>query len=219
MKVFKSAFHDRRQQLVKELREKGISNEALLDAIGKIPRERFVDPAFVQHAYEDTAFPIGEMQTISQPYTVAFMTEALALKRGEKVLEIGTGSGYQAAVLAEMGSRVFTIERHTSLLADARQRLDLLGYDRVLSRVGDGSRGWNEYAPFDAIIVTAGAPDVPESLTKQLNASGGRMIIPVGNQEMQRMYLIRRNGDDLTGEELPEFKFVPLIGKEGWADR
>lgn len=210
---------DARKELVEELRRKGIEDDLLLKAISRIPRERFVDPAFAQIAYEDSAFPIGEMQTISQPYTVAFMTQALKLKKGEKVLEIGTGSGYQAAVLAEMGCRVFTIERHTALLATARKRLDALGYDRVLSRVGDGTRGWNDYAPFDAIVVTAGAPDVPESLTKQLSPDGGRLIIPVGGQEMQRMYLITRNGEELSGEELPEFKFVPLIGKEGWAER
>jgi protein-L-isoaspartate(D-aspartate) O-methyltransferase len=207
-----------RQRLVDELREKGIHDERVLDAINHVPRERFLDPVLSHRAYEDNALPIAEGQTISQPYTVAYQSEKLQLGRGEKVLEIGTGCGYQTAVLVEMGCRVYTIERHPKLLEIARKNLDLLGYsDRVVSRAGDGTRGWPDFAPFDAIIVTAGAPDVPETLTKQMQADGGRMIIPIGPLEVQTMYLIKKEKGELSGEELKDFAFVPLIGKEGWA--
>jgi protein-L-isoaspartate(D-aspartate) O-methyltransferase len=207
-----------RQHLVDELREKGIHDERVLDAINHVPRERFLDPVLSHRAYEDNALPIAEGQTISQPYTVAYQSEKLQLGRGEKVLEIGTGCGYQTAVLVEMGCRVYTIERHPKLLEIARKNLDLLGYsDRVVSRAGDGTRGWPDFAPFDAIIVTAGAPDVPETLTKQMQPDGGRMIIPIGPLEVQTMYLIKKEKGELSGEELKDFAFVPLIGKEGWA--
>src|SRR5438045_3547718 len=167
-----------RMHLVDELRARGIRDERVLSAIAAVPREKFLSQEFAYRAYEDSALPIGEGQTISQPFAVAYQSQALTLKPGEKVLEIGTGSGYQAAILAEMGVRVFTIERHIHLLETARKRLDALGYHKVISRAGDGTRGWEEYAPFDAVIVTAGAPDVPESLAKQLSATGGRMVIP-----------------------------------------
>lgn len=207
-----------RQHLVDELREKGIRDERVLDAINHVPRERFLDLVLSHRAYEDNALPIAEGQTISQPYTVAYQSEKLQLGRGEKVLEIGTGCGYQTAVLVEMGCRVYTIERHPKLLEIARRNLDMLGYsDRVVSRAGDGTRGWPDFAPFDAIIVTAGAPDVPESLTKQMQNDGGRMIIPIGPLEVQTMYLIKKDKGELSGEELKDFAFVPLIGKEGWA--
>jgi protein-L-isoaspartate(D-aspartate) O-methyltransferase len=206
-----------RQHLVDELREKGIHDERVLDAINHVPRERFLDPVLSHRAYEDNALPIAEGQTISQPYTVAYQSEKLQLGRGEKVLEIGTGCGYQTAVLVEMGCRVYTIERHPKLLEIARRNLDTLGYsDRVVSRAGDGTRGWPDFAPFDAIIVTAGAPDVPETLTKQMQNDGGRMIIPIGPLEVQTMYLIKKQNGELSGEELKDFAFVPLIGKEGW---
>ncbi len=206
-----------REGFVAELRARGIHDERVLDAMSKVPRERFLDATFARRAYEDSALPIGEGQTISQPFAVAYQTQVLDLKPGEKVLEIGTGSGYQAAVLAQMGVRVFTIERHIPLLETARKRLDSLGYHKVISRAGDGTRGWPEYAPFDAILVTAGAPDVPESLAKQLSPNGGRMVIPIGDMGRQRMYLIRKNGEELKAKELIDFAFVPLIGKEGWA--
>jgi protein-L-isoaspartate(D-aspartate) O-methyltransferase len=208
---------ENRNRLVAELRTAGIQDERVLDAMANIPRERFLDRTFAPRAYEDSALPIGEGQTISQPFTVAYQTQVLGLKPGEKVLEIGTGSGYQTAVLAQLGLRVYTIERHIALLEAARKRLEALGFHRIISRAGDGTRGWPEYAPFDAILVTAGAPDVPESLTKQLSPNGGRMVIPIGDKQRQRMYLIRRNGEELDGEELLDFSFVPLIGKEGWA--
>jgi protein-L-isoaspartate(D-aspartate) O-methyltransferase len=207
---------EHRQTLVEVLRARGIFDQSVLNAMTSVPRERFLDRTFAARAYEDSALPIGEGQTISQPYTVAYQTQTLQLKPGEKVLEIGTGSGYQTAILAKIGVRVFTIERHVDLLESARKRLEALGYHRIISRAGDGTRGWPEYAPFDAILVTAGAPDVPESLTKQLNPNGGRMIIPIGGRQSQKMYLIKRNGDEFAGEELIGFAFVPLIGAEGW---
>lgn len=208
--------HDHRTQMIDFLKSRGITDERVLDAMGRIPREQFLDRTFAPRAYEDSALPIGEGQTISQPFTVAYQTQALQIMPGDKVLEIGTGSGYQTAVLCALDARVYTIERHIPLLEQARKRLEALGFHRVISRGGDGTRGWPEYAPYDAILVTAGAPDVPESLTKQLNPNGGRMVIPVGDKQSQKMYLIHREGDELRGEELDNFAFVPLIGKEGW---
>jgi len=196
------------------LKDRGITDARLLRAMGKIERHRFVPEPFTSRSYEDSALPIGKGQTISQPYTVAFMTQALGVKEGDKVLEVGTGSGYQAAVLAEMGARVFTIERHPELLASARSLLESLGY-RIASKAGDGTVGWNEFAPFDGIIVTAGAPDVPEPLLKQL-AEGGRLVIPVGDLDMQTLLVVTRRGDQFDRKEVHGFKFVPLIGKMGW---
>ena len=206
-----------RETLVGQLRSRGITEEKVLEAIASVPREKFLERDFATRAYDDSALPIGAGQTISQPYTVAYQTQALQLKPDEKVLEIGTGSGYQAAILAKMGVRVFTIERHVDLLEHARKRLESLGFHKILSRAGDGTRGWPEYAPFDAILVTAGAPDVPESLVKQLSPNGGRMIIPVGSRQSQKMYLIKKNGEQISAEELNGFAFVPLIGSEGWS--
>ncbi len=207
-----------RKKLVEQLRERGIKDERVLRAIEKIPREEFLDKHFLHQAYEDNALPIGEGQTISQPFTVAFMTDALEIKAGDKILEIGTGSGYQAAVLAELGARVYTIERHMALAESAAKRFERFKY-RIVSRTGDGTRGWPDFAPYEGIIVTAGAPDVPESLTKQLSPNGGRLLIPIGDRATQTMYRIVRMGDELKGEELSSFKFVPLIGKEGWEGR
>ncbi len=204
--------------MIEFLRSHGITDPSVLRAMEEIPRDRFLESHFAARSYEDSALPIGSGQTISQPYTVAYMTQALHLKSREKVLEIGTGSGYQAAILRALGCRVFTIERHQELLSTARKRFEEFKFNDIISRAGDGSRGWDEYAPYDAIIVTAGAPDVPETLVKQLNPEGGRLIIPVGSMAMQRMYLITKNGEKLEVKELPEFKFVPLIGKEGWKE-
>jgi protein-L-isoaspartate(D-aspartate) O-methyltransferase len=212
----KNNFSHERTQLQDFLRARGITDEAVLRTMGKVPREQFLGKDFARRAYDDSALPIGSGQTISQPFTVAYMTQALRLKAGEKVLEIGTGSGYQAAILAELGCKVYTIERHQALLQNARKVFDALGIHNIISRSGDGSRGWAEYAPFDAIIVTAGAPDVPETLTKQLNSNGGRLLVPVGSLSIQRMYLVTNTNGKLDVEELPEFKFVPLVGKEGW---
>jgi protein-L-isoaspartate(D-aspartate) O-methyltransferase len=208
-------FKEARFQLVDRLRQRGIKDERILSAMNKIPRELFVDPAFVSQAYEDIALPIDCNQTISQPYTVAFMTQALNLKEGSKVLEIGTGSGYQATLLYLMGMRVYTIERIYELYLKANRIFQPLGVN-VLTRWGDGSLGWKEYAPYDGIIVTAAAPKVPEPLLEQL-AINGRLVIPVGDRSYQAMYIITKVGDNQFQEEQEHFfKFVPLIGEYGW---
>lgn len=209
-----------RARLVDILREKGIADEAVLDAVAAVPRHRFVDVALRSRAYEDEALPIGLKQTISQPFTVAYQSMLLAPKPGERILEIGTGSGYQAAILCEMGARVFSIERHRPLLERTKKLLDVLGY-RVVLRHGDGSLGWPAYAPFDGIVVTAGARDVPRSLIEQLRLPeatrpGGRLIIPIGGEEGQVMTRITRIGEnDYEREPLSVFRFVPLIGRGG----
>ena len=196
------------------LRERGITDERVLAAMSAVERHLYVQEPFTQRAYEDSALPIGRGQTISQPYTVAFMTEALAVRAGDKVLEIGTGSGYQAAILAEMGARVFTIERDAELLAGARRLFERQKY-RIASKVGDGTVGWTEFAPFNGIIVTAGAPDVPQPLLDQL-AEGGRCVIPVGDREFQTLVVMTRHGKRFSRSEFSGFKFVPLVGKMGW---
>ncbi len=196
---------------------RGITDQRVISAMRAVPRHAFVPEAFVGRAYDDTALPIGDGQTISQPYTVAFMTQALGVKEGDKVLEIGTGSGYQAAVLATMGVRVFSIERNHGLLTRARKVLDQQRL-RVATRVGDGTVGWNEHAPYNGIIVTAAAPDIPEPLLKQL-ADGGHLVIPVGEMEMQSIVICTRRGDDYLKREEHGFKFVPLIGKIGWSGK
>lgn len=211
-------FQRRRAALVDELRAKGITDERVLAAIGAVPRHAFVDPALRHRAYRDEALPIGLQQTISQPFTVAYQTMMLDPRKDDRILEIGTGSGYQAAVLCEMGARVFTIERHKPLLDRAVQRLERLGY-RVVARHGDGTLGWPAFAPFDGILVTAGAPEVPKALLEQLREPdehhpGGRLVIPVGDAEGQRMTRITRTGPDrYEREETHVFRFVPLIGE------
>jgi len=207
---------DFRKELAETLRSKGIMDERVLRAIETVPRDRFVTDVFKLKAYDDTALPIGNSQTISQPYTVAFMTERLGPQKDAKVLEIGTGSGYQAAILAELGCRVFTIERHPDLHLRARKLLSELGY-RAATLCGDGTVGWSEFAPYDGIIVTAAAPDIPQALLDQL-AEGGRLVIPVGGQSEQSLRIITRNGDSFAEETADGFKFVPLIGKQGWAN-
>ena len=196
---------------------RGITDQRVISAMRAVPRHAFVPEAFAGRAYDDTALPIGDGQTISQPYTVAFMTQALGVKDGDTVLEIGTGSGYQAEVLATMGVRVFSIEMNHGLLARARKVLDQQRL-RVATRVGDGTVGWNEHAPYNGIIVTAAAPDIPEPLLKQL-AEGGRLVIPVGEMEMQSIVICTRRGDEYTKREEHGFKFVPLIGKIGWSGK
>lgn len=193
----------------------GMSDEGVLAAIASVPRELFVSPALRSRAYDNSALPIGCKQTISQPYTVAFMTSKLRIEPGDKILEIGTGSGYQAAVLAHLGARVFTVERHTELFTTTRKLLEKLGLN-IAMRLGDGTLGWSEFAPYDGIIVTAGSPDVPPTLTQQLTI-GGRLVIPVGPRDTQTLYVITRTGNDsFHVEELSDFRFVPLIGREGW---
>lgn len=208
-------FANRRKALVEQLREKGIKSDAVLNAILSIPRHLFIDTALEHRAYEDTALPIGKEQTISQPFTVAAQTELLELKKGEKVLEIGTGSGYQASVLCELGADVYSVERHDELYRRAQEMLKTLGY-RARLKCGDGTLGWQAYAPYDAIVVTAGAPVVPEDLIRQL-AVGGRLVIPVGDQDKQLMLRITRIDIERYEEEtFNNFKFVPLIGEKGW---
>jgi protein-L-isoaspartate(D-aspartate) O-methyltransferase len=204
-----------RNKLVRKIAEKGIRDERVLAAIGRVPRHAFFENALLEHAYQDKAFPIGEGQTISQPYTVAFQTEKLQVRPGDKVLEIGTGSGYQACVLLEMGARVYTIEYNRVLFERTRDFLPLLGYKPYFFH-GDGSKGLPAKAPYDKIIVTAGAPVVPQALTDQL-AENGILVIPVGDREKQSMLVILKKNGKLLKEEYDNFAFVPLLGKEGWA--
>lgn len=203
-----------RNKLVKKLKEKGISSDPVLAAIGKVPRHVFFDEALLSHAYEDKAFPIGEGQTISQPYTVAFQSEKLNVKPGEKVLEIGTGSGYQACVLLELGAKLYTIEYNRKLYERTKDFLPTMGY-KPFFFFGDGSKGIPAKAPFDKIIVTAGAPVVPDALTDQL-AEGGILIIPVGDREVQTMTHIQKKEGKLITKKLSSFAFVPLLGEQGW---
>ncbi len=203
-----------RGEMIDLLRQRGISDERLLAAMAIVDRREYVQEAFVNRAYEDSALPIGSSQTISQPYTVAFMTQAMSVKEGNKILEIGTGSGYQAVLLAEMGARVFTIERHMDLLTEARKKFDLHHY-KIASKCGDGSIGWKEFAPYEGIIATAGAPEVPQPLLDQLK-EGGVLVIPIGSMEVQNLHIIRRCGEHIETNIVAGFKFVPLIGKRGW---
>ncbi|MCC5927167.1 MAG: protein-L-isoaspartate(D-aspartate) O-methyltransferase [Bacteroidetes bacterium] len=213
--MLSNRYQKQRNNLVEVLREKGIKDDQVLAAIRSIPRHTFVDSALWTRAYEDIALPIGLDQTISQPYTVARQTELLQLRQGMKVLEIGTGSGYQCAVLCEMGAKVYSIERHQPLHERSREHLRELGY-RPMLKCDDGTVGWSAYAPYDGIVVTAGAPVVPESLKEQLNI-GGRLVIPVGDSSTQHMHVITRVSKELFKEDvLDGFKFVPLIGREGW---
>lgn len=211
-------YDQRRHDLLDHLAAKGITDKRVLEAMDVVPREAFVQQSMRARAYEDTALPIDNRQTISQPFTVAYMTQALRIEPGMKVLEIGTGSGYQAAVLAAMGAKVVSIERHPRLSGQARELLTRLGLD-VECRVGDGTIGYSAGAPYDGIIVTAGAPDVPEPLAKQLSI-GGRLLVPVGDEKSQTLYEVVRNGEeDWTPIDLGPFKFVPLIGVAGWDER
>ncbi len=213
----RTPFDAKRHALISHLRQRGITDQRVLDAMDVVPREEFVPASLQSQAYEDSALPIYERQTISQPFTVAFMTQALRIRPGDRVLEIGTGSGYQAAILAVLGATVISIERHARLSAQARERLQRLGY-AVTCRVGDGTIGYRGGAPYDAIIVTAGAPDVPEALARQL-AIGGRMAVPVGDARNQTLYLVTRTDEERwAAEDLGGFAFVPLIGVEGWPE-
>jgi len=200
-----------RKRLAEKLYEKGIRDENVLSAIQAIPRHFFLDKAFEEHAYEDKAFPIDEHQTISQPYTVAYQTELLQVKKRDKVLEIGTGSGYQSAVLAVLGVRLYTIERHELLHQKAKKMFEVLGLLGIRSYFRDGFNGLGEFAPFDKIIVTAGAIEVPPALKKQLTI-GGILVIPVGDETHQKMLKITRlNQSDYQEEILSNFRFVPLL--------
>jgi len=199
-----------------QLRARGIRNRLVLEAMAKVPRHEFVPIDQAAAAYEDRALPIGEWETISQPYIVALMTEAAEVRPGDRVLEVGTGFGYQAALLVALGAEVTTIERNASLAERARQNLGRTGYQgRVEVITGDGTDGYAAAAPYDAILVTAGAPRVPQALVDQL-ADGGRLVIPIGSREMQQLHLLVKHGAELSDTVLEACQFVPLVGKQGW---
>jgi protein-L-isoaspartate(D-aspartate) O-methyltransferase len=212
-------FERARLQMVEtQLERRGVRDTTVLDAMRRVPRHLFVAPALQDRAYDDTPLPIGEQQTISQPYMVALMSEALDLRAGERVLEIGTGSGYQTAVLAELGARVVSLERIPALAERARRILHLLGYDdRVQIEVGDGTLGWAARAPYDGVVVTAGAPQIPRPLVEQL-AEDGRLVLPMGDDEVQTLVRIQRGPEGLAEEYLGECRFVKLLGSYGWED-
>jgi len=207
-----------REQMVKsQLLSRDIRDPAVLEAMRTVPRHLFVDPDYRQSAYSDGPLPIGEGQTISQPYIVALMTQLLELKGDEKVLEVGTGSGYQAAVLAHIAREVHSIERHPALARRAEAIFDQLGLTNIHVHVGDGTLGLPEFAPYEAVIVTAAAPNVPRALLDQLD-DHGRLVIPVGGRWGQYLERWRREGDDLFSESITPVAFVPLVGKEGWKE-
>ncbi len=205
-----------RERMVREqLIARGISDARVLEAMRRVPRHEFVPPHLRAHAYEDGPLPIGGGQTISQPYIVAYMTQALALRPEDVVLEIGTGSGYQTAVLCELARQVYSLERRPELAERARETLTRLGYRNVRVLVGDGTRGLPEFAPYDAILVTAAAPAIPAPLREQL-AEGGRLVLPIGGQRQQLLQRVRRHGDRWTVEDLLPVVFVPLYGEHGF---
>jgi protein-L-isoaspartate(D-aspartate) O-methyltransferase len=211
-------YERQRQEMVRQqIEARGITDPNVLAALGKVPRHLFVSEALKDQAYGDYPLPIGEQQTISQPYIVAEMTQALELSHDDRVLEIGTGSGYQAAVLAEIAYRVYTIERIRPLYIQARNLLDKLHYHNVVMRCSDGTAGWPDQGPFDAIIVTAGAPDVPEKLLDQL-VEGGRMVVPVGNQHSQDLIKFYKDKAGIHKSNLGGCRFVKLIGAHGWKE-
>jgi protein-L-isoaspartate(D-aspartate) O-methyltransferase len=200
-----------RDRLVQRLREEGIRNERVLEVIRDTPRHLFVDEALASRAYEDTALPIGYNQTISQPYMVAAMTDLIIKENPQKVLEIGTGSGYQAAVLAQLVPKVYTVERIEPLARQARQRFRKLGLRNIRASYSDGTEGLPEFAPYDAIITTAAAETIPQALLEQLSPDGGRLVIPVGGRACQTLTVVTRNGDKFEQQELDPVVFVPLL--------
>jgi protein-L-isoaspartate(D-aspartate) O-methyltransferase len=211
-------FKRQRQEMVRsQIAGRGIHDPRVLAAMERVPRHLFVSEALMDQAYGDFPLPIGEQQTISQPYIVAEMTQALSLDPGDRVLEIGTGSGYQAAVLAEIVSRVYTIERIYTLYARARKLFDRLQYHNIVTRYSDGSTGWADESPFDAIVVTAGAPRIPEVLVRQL-ALGGRLVLPVRNAHSQELVRLIRTENGIEQQDLGACRFVKLIGEQGWKD-
>jgi protein-L-isoaspartate(D-aspartate) O-methyltransferase len=208
---------ERRRMVDEQIAGRGVKDERVLAAVRKVPRHEFLPEAIRDMAYADNALPIGEGQTISQPFMVALMTELLGLTGTERVLEIGTGSGYQAAVLAELGGKVYTVERIKAIAEKARETLDRLGYKSVAIKVYDGTYGWKEMSPFDAIMVTAGAPDIPAPLVEQLK-EGGRMVIPVGERYGQRLVRVVKTSEGAITESSIPCMFVPLIGNHGWKE-
>ena len=206
---------ERERMVSQQLIRRGIEDPRVLDAMRVVPRHEFVPASLRSHAYSDEPLPIGEGQTISQPYIVALMTEALQLRAGERVLEIGSGSGYQAAVLAEMSVEVYSVERLAALAASARDRLDTLGYRSIRVRVGDGNDGWKESSPFDAILLTAAAREIPRVPLQQLLLMG-RMVLPIGSDEAQELVRIWRTEEGFREDYLGGCRFVKLIGRHGW---
>ena len=211
--------HARDRMVDVQIARRGVRDRHVLAAMRDVPREAFVEPGFEEFAYEDGALPIGEGQTISQPYIVASMIEAAEVKPADKMLEVGAGSGYAAAVISRIAKRVYAIERHAALARAAKRRFEELGYDNIELRVGDGTKGWPEAAPFDAILVSAGGPEAPQALKNHL-APGGRLVVPVGNKTFgQRLLKITRlNQNDYETEDIGAVAFVPLIGEQGWAE-
>jgi protein-L-isoaspartate(D-aspartate) O-methyltransferase len=207
--------HQRADMVKKHIRSRGISDSRVLAAFREVPRHLFVSEALRDQAYGDYPLPIGEGQTISQPYIVAEMTQALRLTADDRVLEIGTGSGYHAAILSKIVYRVYTIERHRALLVEARRLFQRLRYHNIVSRRSDGTSGWPEESPFDAIVITAAAPRIPQILIKQLSV-GGRMILPVGGRMVQDLVLLHKREKDVKETNLGGCRFVKLIGEHGW---
>jgi protein-L-isoaspartate(D-aspartate) O-methyltransferase len=203
-------------RLIETLRSQGIADESVLAAIARVPRHRFVPDSQQSHAWENVALPIGAGQTISQPYIVAIMSQALELEGNERVLEIGTGSGYQAAVLATLARHVVTIERHAVLARAAESLLGGLGFTNIDVHIGDGTQGWQEAAPYDGILITAGAPNIPKPLLSQLSPDRGRLIIPIGSLDDQRLVGYERRGEQLAEHDLGPVRFVPLVGRGAW---
>ena len=219
MKNFSRKYDRKREEMVRsQIEARGIKDPRVLSAFRKVPRHLFVSEALREQAYGDYPLPIGEQQTISQPYIVAEMTQALELSQDDRVLEVGTGSGYQAAILAQIVYRVYTVERRRTLYMQTRNLFDKLNYHNIVTRYADGTKGWQEESPFDAIVVTAGAPEMPEVLINQL-AEGGRLVIPVGNQHTQELIKIYRDKGSIQQTNLGGCRFVKLVGEHGWKEQ
>ena len=204
------------RMLEEQLRGRGIRDPAVLDAMAAVPRDRFLPPEQRHRAWEDRALPLARGQTVSQPYIVAAMTEAISPRPGDRVLDVGTGSGYQAAILAHMGAEVHSVERLPDLAEGARARLRELGYGEVRVHVGDGTLGWEAAAPYRGIVVAAAAPRPPPPLLDQLDPEGGRLVVPVGSRDLQQLVRVERQGTEFRREDLMPCRFVPLVGEQGW---
>jgi protein-L-isoaspartate(D-aspartate) O-methyltransferase len=207
----------REEMVLTQLERRGITDQRVLEAMRKVKRHHFVEPAFRDRAYDDSPLPLDEGQTISQPYVVARMTSLLNVQSTDKVLDIGTGSGYQTAVLAELGRKIYSIERHMTLLMKARRNLESEGYANVVLKQGDGTIGWAEFGPFDKILISAAAPTFPKTLFNQLR-DGGTMVFPMGEMRTQILMVVERQGEDALTREVGQVSFVPLIGREGWSN-